>query len=45
MNPAVPPSEIVKSWGSFTPDTLNVADIAKFEPAAAKLVDEVEFND
>ena len=38
-------SDIVKSWGSFTPDTLNVAEIAKLEPAAAKLVDEVEFND
>ena len=45
VNPAIPPSDIVKSWGSFTPDTLNIAEIAKFEPAAAKLVDEVGFND
>ena len=45
VNPAIEPSEIVKSWGSFMPDTLNVAEIAKLEPAAAKLVDEVEFND
>lgn len=45
VNPAVEASEIVKAWGSFTPDTLNVAEIAKFEPAAAKLVDEVQFND
>lgn len=45
VNPAVAASDIVKSWGSFTPDTLNVAEIAKLEPAAAKLVDEVEFND
>ncbi len=45
VNPAIAPSDIVKSWGSFTPDTLNVAEIAKLEPAAAKLVDEVGFND
>ncbi len=45
VNPAVAPDPIVKSWGSFTPDTLNVAEVAKFEPAAAKLVDEVGFND
>jgi iron(III) transport system substrate-binding protein len=45
VNPAIGPSEIVKSWGTFTPDKLNVAEIAKFEPAAIKLVDEVQFND
>lgn len=45
VNPAVAPDAIVTSWGSFTPDTLNVAEVAKFEPAAAKLVDEVGFND
>ena len=45
VNPAVEASEIVKSWGTFTPDALNVAEIARFEPAAAKLVDEVAFND
>ena len=45
VNPAVEASEIVKSWGTFTPDALNVAEIARLEPAAAKLVDEVAFND
>ena len=45
VNPAVAASEIVKSWGSFAPDSLNVTEIARLEPAAAKLVDEVEFND
>jgi iron(III) transport system substrate-binding protein len=45
VNPAVAPAEIVKGWGNFTPDTINVAEIAKFEPAALKLVDEVGFND
>ncbi len=45
VNPKVPASEIVQSWGTFTPDTQNVAEIAKLEPQAAKLVDEVQFND
>ncbi|WP_395687197.1 Fe(3+) ABC transporter substrate-binding protein [Aestuariivirga sp.] len=45
VNPAVPASEIVQSWGTFTPDALNVAEIARLEPAASKLVDEVQFND
>ena len=45
VNPAVPASEIVQSWGKFTPDTLNVAEIAKLEKTASKLVDEVQFND
>ena len=45
VNPAVAVDPIVKSWGSFTPDKLNVAEVAKHEPAAAKLIDEVGFND
>jgi iron(III) transport system substrate-binding protein len=45
VNPRVPASELVRSWGNFSPDRLNVAEIAKFEPAAVRLVDEVQFND
>ncbi|MFO1123200.1 MAG: Fe(3+) ABC transporter substrate-binding protein [Hyphomicrobiales bacterium] len=45
VNPAIPASEIVRAWGSFTPDTLNVIDVARNEAAAARLVDEVQFND
>ena len=45
VNPAVGLDPLVKSWGSFTPDKLNVAEVAKHEPAAAKLIDEVGFND
>ena len=45
VNPKVAANELVTSWGSFTPDTLNVAEIAKLEPEASKLVDEVGFND
>ena len=45
VNSAVQPSEIVKAWGSFTPDKLNIVEIARFEAVAARLVDEVQFND
>ncbi len=45
VNPAVKPAEIVSSWGTFTPDTLNLAEIARLEPVAARLVDEVGFDD
>jgi iron(III) transport system substrate-binding protein len=45
VNPAVEPHEIVKSWGAFTPDKINILDVARNEAAAAKLVDEVAFND
>ncbi len=45
VNPAVPAAEIVRSWGEFKADTLNVTEIARQEAAAAKLVDEVQFND
>ena len=45
VNPAVPASKIVQDWGAFIPDTLNIAEIAKYQKAAAKLVDEVQFND
>ena len=45
VNPSVPANEVVTSWGAFTPDTLNVAEIARLEPQASKLIDEVQFND
>jgi iron(III) transport system substrate-binding protein len=45
VNPKVEANEIVKSWGNFTPDKLDLAEMAKLEPAAARLVDEVQFND
>lgn len=45
VNPAVPAADIVRGWGAFVPDSLNVAEVARFEPAAARLVDEAGFND
>jgi iron(III) transport system substrate-binding protein len=40
----VHPSEIVRSWGNFTPDRLPIGDIAKYEKRASALVDEVGFD-
>ena len=44
VNPQVKPSEIVQSWGSFTPDDLPIAEIARNEKKASELVDEVGFD-
>ncbi|PIE08964.1 MAG: hypothetical protein CSA73_01060 [Rhodobacterales bacterium] len=45
--PIAPGSEavdLVKSWGSFTPDGVNLMDVAAKRPAALKLVQEVDFD-
>ncbi|PIE14756.1 MAG: iron ABC transporter substrate-binding protein [Rhodobacterales bacterium] len=42
--PGTKPSEQVASWGTFTPDTVNLVEIAKLRPAALKLIEEVDFN-
>lgn len=44
VNPAVQPSEIVRSWGTLVPDSLAVAEIARHEKRASELVDEVGFD-
>ena len=45
VNKNVEPSELVKSWGSFKSDTLPLADIANLRKRAAKMVDEVAFDE
>jgi len=42
--PGVAPSDLVRSWGSFTPDNAPLADLAKLRPQAVKLVEEVDFD-
>lgn len=44
VNPTVEASDIVKSFGSMKPDPVNLIEIAKNQAAAARLVDEVGFN-
>ncbi len=42
--PGTTPSDLVQSWGSFTPDDVNLMEIAKLRPAALRLVQEVDFD-
>lgn len=42
--PGSTPSELVRSWGTFTPDTVNLVDVAKLRPAALRLMEEVDFD-
>lgn len=37
-------SDLVASWGSFKADSLAMSDIAKYRPAALKLLDQVKFD-
>ncbi len=41
---SVQPSELVQSWGTFTPDPTPLAEIAKYRPAALRLVEKVDFD-
>ncbi len=40
----VPLNPLVKSWGGFKADTINLAAVAKLRKAASKIVDRVDFN-
>ncbi|MGV8952776.1 MAG: extracellular solute-binding protein, partial [Cypionkella sp.] len=44
VEPGVERSELVKSWGEFTPDTLSLAEIASKRAEALRLVEEVDFD-
>lgn len=44
IKPGVPRSALVESWGSFTPDTLPLAEVAAQRPAALQLMEEINFD-
>jgi iron(III) transport system substrate-binding protein len=44
VTPGVPASDLVQSWGEFTPDDLNLMTIAANRPAALRLMEEVDFD-
>ena len=44
VNPSVSPSPIVKSWGDFTPSSLNVAFAGKLQATAVKLMDKAKYQ-
>lgn len=43
-NPTVPWSEMVRSWGTFTPDTLALSAVAELRGDAVKMVDRVDYD-
>ncbi|PTW50118.1 Fe(3+) ABC transporter substrate-binding protein [Rhodovulum kholense] len=42
--PGTEPSDLVKSWGSFTADDVNLIALSRDRAAALKLVEEVDFD-
>ncbi|MFM2355509.1 MAG: hypothetical protein RLZZ528_1245 [Pseudomonadota bacterium] len=44
VKPGVERSDLVKSWGEFTPDSASLAELAKLRPAALRLMEEVNFD-
>ena len=44
VKPGVPVSALVANWGSFTPDTLPLIDIAAERPVALKIMEEINFD-
>ncbi|MGB3314049.1 MAG: Fe(3+) ABC transporter substrate-binding protein [Albidovulum sp.] len=44
VKPGVAKSDLVASWGEFTPDSLNLMEVAKSRPEALKLMEEVNFD-
>lgn len=44
VKPDVPRSELVASWGEFTPDGLSLAEVASQRAAALKIMETVDFD-
>ena len=45
VEPGIKPSELVASWGELKPDTLPLAEIAKYRKTASEIVDRVKLDD
>ncbi|MXN66240.1 extracellular solute-binding protein [Stappia sp. GBMRC 2046] len=45
VKPGVEASELVRSWGSFTPDDLPLSEISAHRKTASELVDKVGYDD
>ncbi|MCV2864663.1 Fe(3+) ABC transporter substrate-binding protein [Defluviimonas sp. WL0075] len=44
VKPGVPSSDLVESWGPFTPDSVNLMDLARLRPDALRIMEEVNFD-
>ena len=42
--PGTEPDALVKGWGSFTADTVNLMDLARLRPEALRLIETVNFD-
>ena len=42
--PGTEPAALVKSWGGFTPDEVNLTDLAKLRPEALQIIQSVDFD-
>lgn len=42
--PDVKPADLVASWGEFTPDNVNLIELARLRPDALRLMEEVDFD-
>ncbi len=42
--PGTEADALVKSWGEFTADDVNLMEVAELRPAALKLIQEVDFD-
>lgn len=45
VKPGVEWADNVKSWGTFKADELSLAEIARLNPAAIKMIDETGYNE
>ena len=44
VKPGVARSELVQSWGDFTPDSLDLTSVAKARPTALRIMEEINFD-
>lgn len=44
VKPGVARSELVESWGAFTPDTISLDSVARLRPDALKMMEDVDFD-
>lgn len=44
VKPGVPASDLVASWGSFTPDSISLSDVAGHRAEALKIMEEINFD-
>lgn len=44
VKPGVKRSELVESWGAFTPDTLSLTEVASHRSEALKIMEEIDFD-